>query len=561
MSGGNLPRSRYDFTNIPGLVEDLTPFFVLVDGQVLDVINGTFDLTTTGSIVGGDFSTDASGTYFAGTVGVQGMVLDLTGLTHIPSLGDITYDIAGELTIATLSSQTINITSDGIFNITASSASDSTIDADTGDLILDGTVVGVVPNLTVNTTLQFSSGSITDTTGTIAFGNENLDIGGDIDVDGVSNLDVTHVVGTLDTTGVTSLTIGNGANAEVEIKGIGTSAPVSANRGGVIEWFSSNIATAGFLYANGDLRLVWDTAKAASNTDAGNAWIEFDTGNASFDQGNFTFIDDVAILGNATAAALVIGRGTTGVDYALTFDGETNDGILTWMEDEDYFLFADDIALADSEFLIMDKASGNGIKVDTTTPTFGFADILGDQFSKNVGATKPALAVYNGAVDAWQFGNGDEAFFSYHIPHDYAIGTDIHLHIHWSQNAAGATGGTLDFKYTAIYAKGHNQASGSTFTATPITATFSSIDINDGGAGLSQYQQHLTEVTISAATATAALFDRDDFEPDGVIELTLEMTTTNLTGTPSLPFIHFADMHYQTTSVIGTKSRTPDFYA
>lgn len=211
-------------------------------------------------------------------------------------------------------------------------------------------------------------------------------------------------------------------------------------------------------------------------------------------------------------------------------------------------------------FLVFPKASGNGIKVDHTTPTFGFADLLGVVTTRNTGGTKPTFTAYNGAIDDYQFSNGDEESFKYHIPHDYVIGTDIHLHIHWSQNAAGATGGTVDFKYSAIYAKGHNQASGSNFTSTPVTDTFSSIDINDGASGLDRYQQHLTEVTISAASATAELFDRDDLEPDGLILLTLEMTTTNLTGTPSLPFIHFVDIHYQTTGVIGTKKRTPDFY-
>jgi len=219
-----------------------------------------------------------------------------------------------------------------------------------------------------------------------------------------------------------------------------------------------------------------------------------------------------------------------------------------------------DIKPKGSAFLIFEKASGNGIKVDQTTPTFGFADLLGDQFSKNTGATKPTLVAYNGVVNAWQFANGDEAFLTYHIPHDYVKGTDIHLHVHWSQNAVGATGGTVDFRYTAIYSKGHNQVSGSSFTSTPITALFSSIDINDGGSGLNQYQQHFTGITISAASATTALFDRDDFEPDGVIELTLEMDANNLTGTASNPFIHYVDIHYQTTGLIGTKSRAPDFY-
>jgi hypothetical protein len=40
---------------------------------------------------------------------------------------------------------------------------------------------------------------------------------------------------------------------------------------------------------------------------------------------------------------LTIGEGGGGIDYTLTFDGETNDGILTWMEDEDYFKFNDNV--------------------------------------------------------------------------------------------------------------------------------------------------------------------------------------------------------------------------
>lgn len=213
--------------------------------------------------------------------------------------------------------------------------------------------------------------------------------------------------------------------------------------------------------------------------------------------------------------------------------------------------------------LIIEKTSGLGIKVDVTTPTFGWRDLLGDQFAKNTGGTKPTLTTYNGAIDAWQFSDGDEAFLTFHIPHDYVPGTDIYLHIHWSQTSTTATGGTIDFKYSAVYAKGHNQdeAAGS-FTSTPITASFSSIDINDGGSGLNQYQQHLTELVISAATATAALFDRDDLEPDGVIELTLEMDTNSLTDSVTVldPFIHYADIHYQSTG-IATKGKVPDFYA
>ena len=207
---------------------------------------------------------------------------------------------------------------------------------------------------------------------------------------------------------------------------------------------------------------------------------------------------------------------------------------------------ASDMSFENGKFLVFDPAAGNGIKLGPAAPTYGFADLKGDQFTRNQGSTKPSLVSHNGAVKAWQFGAGDEAYLTYHIEHDHKLGTDIHLHIHWSQNNAGCTGGTVDFKYTAEYAKGWNQLTGSAFTSTPVTDTFSSIDINDGGSGLVQRQKHITEVTISAAAATAALFDRDVFEPDGVIELTFEMVGSNLTGTPSLPFIHYVDISFIT---------------
>ena len=49
--------------------------------------------------------------------------------------------------------------------------------------------------------------------------------------------------------------------------------------------------------------------------------------------------------------AITIGDGSTGTDIAVTFDGESNDGVLTWMEDEDYFKFSDDVLINTTEKL------------------------------------------------------------------------------------------------------------------------------------------------------------------------------------------------------------------
>jgi len=53
------------------------------------------------------------------------------------------------------------------------------------------------------------------------------------------------------------------------------------------------------------------------------------------------------LLGNA----ITLGAGTSGTDVTITFDGESADGILYWMEDEDYFKFADDVLINSTEKL------------------------------------------------------------------------------------------------------------------------------------------------------------------------------------------------------------------
>ena len=48
--------------------------------------------------------------------------------------------------------------------------------------------------------------------------------------------------------------------------------------------------------------------------------------------------------------AVTFGTGAD-TDISVTFDANTNDGVLTWMEDEDYFQFSDDLLLSTTEKL------------------------------------------------------------------------------------------------------------------------------------------------------------------------------------------------------------------
>lgn len=64
--------------------------------------------------------------------------------------------------------------------------------------------------------------------------------------------------------------------------------------------------------------------------------------NGALDVSSTLTIAGVSTLqGNTT-----IGSGAAGVDYTLTFNGETNDGVITWSEDEDYFTYSDAVLMS-----------------------------------------------------------------------------------------------------------------------------------------------------------------------------------------------------------------------
>jgi hypothetical protein len=123
--------------------------------------------------------------------------------------------------------------------------------------------------------------------------------------------------------------------------------------------------------------------------------------NAEFDQVLAAFAVTSGHTHDGTAAeggpitkllgtALTIGDGTAGTDIAVTFDGETADGVLTWMEDEDYFKFSDDILMNSTERL---NFGDTGTYIFQSTD--GQLDIVADT-EVQIAATTIDI---NGAVD------------------------------------------------------------------------------------------------------------------------------------------------------------------
>ena len=196
------------------------------------------------------------------------------------------------------------------------------------------------------------------------------------------------------------------------------------------------------------------------------------------------------------------GTGAAGTDIALTFDGETNDGIITWMEDEDYFQFSDDILMTTTEKL---QFRDTAIYINSSTD--GQLDLVADS-EIQIAATTIDI---NGNVDvsgtltvAGAVDFGDAALSNVGaVQLDSIAGdgdTNSSITFSGSDVITVATGGSTAFTVNAsqlITASGGitSTAASNTFGAT----SFNDADItNVGSIALDTITNDGTDVTIDS---------------------------------------------------------------
>ena len=191
--------------------------------------------------------------------------------------------------------------------------------------------------------------------------------------------------------------------------------------------------------------------------------------------------------------AITIGDATAGTDIAVTFDGESSDGVLTWMEDEDYFKFSDDILLLDNEKLILGTDEDITITYDETTNN-------ALEIAANVeGAALPIILKADQGDDAgdeWKINVADGGTITF--GNDIASAGTYVTHLTLTPNSTVASS-------TVAFAGGVTIASDLTITGDDLTMT-----TNTSGAALIGDGTNFNPVLISGdisigTTGTAAI--------------------------------------------------------
>ena len=215
---------------------------------------------------------------------------------------------------------------------------------------------------------------------------------------------------------------------------------------------------------------------------------------------------------------LTFGAATSGTDITVTFDGESNDGVLKWMEDEDYFEFSDDILIASTEKIqfrdtaIYINSSADGqldlvadteIQIAATTIDMnGAADIsgnlaVGGNLTVAGNATVTGTTTFNGGTRTLGDSASDNVVFgadvdSHIIPDDddtYDLGSSSqqwrNIYIDGSAYIDGlaedilvATDKKVGFRDSAIYINSSADGQLDIVADTEIQIAATTIDIN-----------------------------------------------------------------------------------
>ena len=207
--------------------------------------------------------------------------------------------------------------------------------------------------------------------------------------------------------------------------------------------------------------------------------------------------------------SITIGDATAGTDITVTFDGESNDGELKWMEDEDYFEFSDDILVASDEKIqfrdtaIYINSSADGqldlvadteIQIAATTIDInGAADISG-----NLAVGGNLTVAGNATVTGTTTFNGGTLTLGDSASDNVVFGADVDSSIIPDDDDTYDLGSSSQ-QWRNIFIDGTAEIDTLAIDGTTVTATAAELNILDGVTATAAELNILDGVTSTAA--------------------------------------------------------------
>lgn len=192
--------------------------------------------------------------------------------------------------------------------------------------------------------------------------------------------------------------------------------------------------------------------------------------------------------------------------------------------------------------------SGNVDGQDVTNrvgDTYGWRDPFTEIKIQGRGANDPTWSPFRNGLYAYTFAAGKmtECWTTFHVDHDYALGSKLYPHVHWAPATTGT--GTVRWGFEFTVAKGHGQGNASVFPSSTTVYVEQSVTNQ-------QYMHLITE------TPEGSAIPPDFVEPDSLILMRIFRDSVNDTY-PGSVFVFAADLHYQIAR-LSTRNKAPDFF-
>lgn len=147
--------------------------------------------------------------------------------------------------------------------------------------------------------------------------------------------------------------------------------------------------------------------------------------------------------------------------------------------------------------IVLPKETQIGIKINPTSPAFGWQDMIGTiQVRAGGGSTPLVWTAYTGNIYQFAFKTASgvlDCYNEFHIIHDYFEGSNMFCHLHWSTNVTAT--GNIKVYFDISYAKGYGQADA--IFNTPITVAA----VTAGGTA---FKHFISEVQFTGAGGVIA---------------------------------------------------------
>ena len=218
--------------------------------------------------------------------------------------------------------------------------------------------------------------------------------------------------------------------------------------------------------------------------------------------------------------SITIGDATSGTDITVTFDGESNDGVFKWMEDEDYFEYSDDILIASTEKLqfrdtaIYINSSADGqldlvadteIQIAATTIDInGAADISGN-LAVGGNLTVTGTTTFNGGTLTLGDSSADNVVFGADVDSSIIPDDDDTYDL-----------GSASQQWRNIFIDGTAEIDTLAINGTTVTSTAAELNILDGVTSTAA-EINIVDGDTSATATTVADADRVVLNDNGTM--------------------------------------------